>query len=619
MNAIAKSSDAVDTDRGAYWNMSTTLLSEQPATPGTKPQKEPKWWSRVYEHVETRLQALRVWRYSWWIHWGQIATYLLPTRYVWLVTPNKTWRGQQLNTAIMNGTATLAMQVCAGGLWSGLTNPSRPWFVFGPDMQHADLDADAKQWFAAVTHRMEAVLQGSNFYNQTAQMFRDEVGFGTSPMIGYEDAEDMVRFYLPCAGEYYLGASARLADNVFYREYTLNVSEIVEMFKLENCPPEVAKMWQEGGGALQTELVVAHAIEPNTSLASRMGEGDFYAVSPRFPWREIYWIRGSKSKQPLSACGFHERPFAVARWATVSNDAYGRGPGMDALGDIKQLQLMTIRQAEAVDKIARPPMGADVRLKNEPSSIRAGDITYMDTVNGKGAFWPLFEVHPDVPEKLSTVIEKIETRIKDTFFVNIFMAISQMQGVQPRNELELTQRDLERLQVLGPMIHLFETEFASPILNRVYAIMERRGLIPPKPESLRNMPVKVTYISILHLALRASQSVSLTQALKIGAGLSSAAKAAALADPLRIIDLDEAMREILEMANVDPRIVFSKSQVQKADQMRAQQAQQAQLAAITPQAVEAAKNLAATPMGGDTALSALLGASSRVGGPVGVG
>ena len=37
-----------------------------------------------------------------------------------------------------------------------------------------------------------------------AQAFQDIVVFGTAPVIVYEDFEDIIRLYLPCAGEYYL-------------------------------------------------------------------------------------------------------------------------------------------------------------------------------------------------------------------------------------------------------------------------------------------------------------------------------------------------------------------------------------------------------------------------------
>ena len=51
-------------------------------------------------------------------------------------------------------------------------------------------------------------------------------------------------------------------------------------------------------------------------------------------------------------------------------------------------------KAEAIEKMVRPPMGADPELKNERSSIPIGHITYVDTEHNKKGFWPLFEVKP---------------------------------------------------------------------------------------------------------------------------------------------------------------------------------------------------------------------------------
>jgi hypothetical protein len=75
--------------------------------------------------------------------------------------------------------------------------------------------------------------------------------------------------------------------------------------------------------------------------------------------------------------GFHENPVIAARWAIFGNDAYGRGPGMDALGDIKQLQVQQKRKAQAIDKMVNPPLLADVQLKNEPASLLPGGVTYV--------------------------------------------------------------------------------------------------------------------------------------------------------------------------------------------------------------------------------------------------
>ena len=176
-----------------------------------------------------------------------------------------------------------------------------------------------------------------------------------------------------------------------YREFTFTVKEIVEMFGVAHCPSEMKKLSGQGGGSLENEFVVAHAIEPNFAVSKRGSDEEETIVPGVFAYREIYWLKGIKTAQPLSVRGFHLKPFMAARWSTVSNDAYGRSPCMDALGDNKQIQLETRRKAEFIDKGVRPPMGANVELKNEPSSIISGMITYMSTEGDKKGFWPLFE------------------------------------------------------------------------------------------------------------------------------------------------------------------------------------------------------------------------------------
>lgn len=597
-----------------YEEMSPSLLAEQPPMTD-KPQKKSSDWGRLYNHLEGRLQGMRMWRYSWWLYWQQLAQYILPRRYKWLVTANTMWRGTPLNNSIIDGTGTLAMQVCASGMWTGLTSPSRPWFKLGIPLQNGDLDRDAEAWLTDTTKRMAVVLHQSNFYTVMAQAFQDVATFGTAPVIIYEDAEDVIRCYLPCAGEYYLAADGRMAISVFYREFTMTVAQIVDMFGLENCPQDIRLLWNEGGGSWSNEFVIAHAIEPNNPLQPwGKFKGEVQVVSSSFVYREVYWLRGQDIGGELSRRGFHERCFMTARWSTVANDPYGRSPGMDALGDIKQLQLETLRKAELIDKMVRPPMLADVDMKNEPSSIRAGEITYVDTTNGKKGFTPAFQVdHQGLPA-LTQDITTVQQRIDRTFFVDLFMAISRMEGVQPRNELELSKRDLERLQGLGPFITLFETEFATPALARVYAIMERKGLLKPMPPSLKKTPMQIEYQSILRLAQMSAEAVQMKTFFQTAGEMSAAAKAAQVPDPIRIINLDDAMRRYASVVRFDPDLLYTKDEVERHDKEHLQQQSQAQVAATTPAMVGAAKTLADTSLEGNTALTAILGGQGRPGG-----
>ena len=316
-----------------YEAMGPALLAVQPLDPPVKRAQNSKW-SQTYVHLEGRLGALRMWRYRIWAHWAELARYILPRRYHWLVVANRMDKGGQINESIYDSTATQAMQVCAAGLWSGLTSPSRPWFKFDKALPWVELDQDAKEWIADAEDRIYAILAKSNIYDILAQAFQDIVVFGTAPIIVYEDFKDVIRGYLPCAGEYFLADSGRLDNDTLYREFTLTIENIVGMFGAANCPEQIIKLWRAGKASLEQEYIIAHAIEPNFPIDR--GDGNpFKPVSDKFSFREVYWLRGLATDQPLSMRGFNEKPFFAARWTTVSNDAYGRSLGMDALPDVK--------------------------------------------------------------------------------------------------------------------------------------------------------------------------------------------------------------------------------------------------------------------------------------------
>ena len=605
-------------DVAAYENASPTLLAQQPVTPQSEPVAG-KDWTTIFTHLEARLGQMRNWRWSWWAFWAELARFILPERYKWLVVANLYARGRPLNDDIVDSTATLAMKICAAGLWTGLTSPSRPWFKLSIGLPWMQLDPDGKAWLEDTQERVYTVLAQSNFYNVMAQAFRDVATFGTAPVIIYEDREDVIRLYGPCAGEYMLSVGSRLSVDTLYREFTLTVAQIVEMFTIKACPEQVRKLWEAGGASLENEFVVAHAIEPNFALPDKNG-GSIRIVSGRYTFHEVYWLKGIMGERELSRRGFHERPFMVARWSVVSNDPYGRGPGMDAIGDTKQIQQETRRKAEFIEKGVRPPMGADPELKNAPASIMPAQITYFNTAGGqKKGFFPLFEVNPAWLAALVADIGTVAERIKECFYVPIFMAISQMEGVQPRNELELTKRDLERLQVLGPFISLFETEFASPAIQRVIQIMARKTvpgkkgpepMLLPMPKSLRGVPLKIEFTSIMRLAQRSAEAVGLKDFAITGAAASEAAKASGVPDPLRIVNWDKWYRRYAEVTNTPSDIIFTVDEVQEHDQLRANAQKQAQMVGNATTAVAAAQALGNAKVTPDTALGSAMSAIS---------
>jgi Bacteriophage head to tail connecting protein len=599
-----------------YENASAAILAAQPVFAASKPPASD--WPEIFAHLEGNLSSKRSWRYSWWQHWAILAQYELPYRYHWVIAANTFNRGFPVNDSIINNTATLAAGICANGLFTGLMSPSRPWFKLSVAIEDWPVDAEGQDWLDDSTDRILAVLSSSNLYSEAPQMFLDMSIFGTGPLIIYEDIEDVVRFYLPCAGEYFCGSGARNDIVELDREFNYTVRQIVNFFHLENCPDDVRQLWEQGGGALDREFVVAHTIEPNFAIASRSGDRRPISVVPgSFPYREVYWLRGRSTERELWRRGYREKPFICPRCTKTSNDPYGRSFGMDALGDTREVQQLERRIGEYAEKGTRPPMGAPVELENKPSSILPGEITFFNSMDGKQKFEPLFEVSPQWMPALTAHIEKVENRINRAFKTDLFMMISQMEGIQPKNQLELSMRQAEKIQQIGPTIELFEQE-ASVMIQRVMGIMARRpsrnpgnvGMFKRPPASLRGAPLGITYTSQMKLMQKAAQTASMERLAGMAGSISEAAIATQgqVPNPIRIVKWDDFLREYGKLTENRAKLFYTPQEVAEMDKQRAQQAQEQQMAAMALPAAQAGETLSKTPVGaGQSALGAVLG------------
>ena len=64
-------------------------------------------------------------------------------------------------------------------------------------------------------------------------------------------------------------------------------------------------------------------------------------------------------------------------------DVYGNSPGMEALGDIKQLQHEQLRKAQGIDYQTKPPLQVPAYMKNRDVDSLPGGVTYVDGQQGK--------------------------------------------------------------------------------------------------------------------------------------------------------------------------------------------------------------------------------------------
>lgn len=590
----------------AYETAGPTQLALQPANAPKRQFKPNEEWLILKQHAEARLNMMRSWRFSWAQHWQLLETYLLPRRGIFIntamPTPNTMIRGVPINQAIVDPTGTYAMRRCAAGMMSGLMSPSRPWFKLKEALKDRDeSDADAQLWFEKVEDLMYDIMARSNFYDAGAQMFEDLVTFGTGPMIIYEDAMDVIRCYNPCCGEYFLGSSSANRVEPLYRQFVFTISQIVEMFELENCPRDVQQMWAQKGSALEVEKIVCHSIEPNFAVQPSETHPAVGVVPGGFAWREVYWIWGSSDEYPLSFRGFVDQPHIAPRWAVTSNDPYGRSPGMDVLPDIMQLQVETLRKAEAIEKMVRPPLLASMELKNEPSSILPGKVTYVGNLGPEKGMRPIYTVSPNI-EHMSQDIALVQKRVEIGFFNDLFMMLETAAN-KNMTAYEVAQRQQEKLQVLGPVIERLQNEALGPAIKRVFRILERKGRLPELPPSLEGTKLGIEYVGMLSIAQRAASTAGLERFASVMGQMQAA-------DPnvADIWDKDKWTERYAEDLFLpkdilrDPKLVAQMRQ-QRQQMLQQQQAQQTALAAV-----QGAKTMSEIDVGGgQNAVQAMLG------------
>lgn len=545
-------------------------------------------------HLDGRLFAMRDDRYSWWIHWRELAVYILPRRYRWLVTPNQQSRGQEINQAIIDSTGTVAARALSAGMMSGNTSPTRQWFNLRIQGFGTDENDPVNEWLSEVRTRMMRVFQESNFYNAAAVVYMDLAVFGTAPIIIYEDSENIIHCINPCAGEYYVANNDKGVVGVLYREFTMTVGALVEWFGEENVSDPILTSYKRGGGELQQEIKVAHAIEPN--------RGPIKAVPEKFAWREIYWEYGGPDTDKfLAKRGFYEVPFACPRWDISGNDAYGRSPGMDALGDIKQLQMETKRKAQAIDKLANPPMVADVELQNKPASTLPGGVTFLAKKEGVG-FKPAYENFRPPIKDLMVDIQDIRERIRQIFFNDLFLMFQQLEA-EPRSATAIDARKEEKMIMLGPVLERLQTEFHDKVIDRTFQIMLRGGLLPDPPEEIQGHPIQVEYVSMLAAAQKAVETAGIERLFQWVGQL-----AGAKPDLLEKPDWEYSIEKYSSLLGNDPKLLVDSDTYKALLKNKQQQQAMAANAQMGEQVANASKNLSQTEVGGGiNAVQALLG------------
>lgn len=536
--------------------------------------------------------------------------FILPSRAKFFVEDRN--RGDRRNQKIIDSTGTMAANTLASGMMSGVTSPARPWFrLAAPDPDLNEVGA-VKQWLYLVGQRMNYVFIKSNLYNILPMCYKELGVFGTAPISIEEDFDRVIHVSSYPVGSYRIAKDSKGRVNVFFREYSMTVRQLVQMFGKRDKSGEVTN-WhnfsnhvkdQYDRGLLETWVDVCYVIAPNEDYV----HGSPFAKNKKYA--SCYYERGLASGKSymdgadddryLRESGFDYFPILCPRWSVNAEDVYSTDyPGLVALGDIKELQHGEKKAAKAIDKMVDPPMVAPSSMQNSKSSILPGDITYSDTRQGDSGFRPAHEVRLELGP-LAERQDQIRRRISRAFYEDLFLMLSQ----SDRRDItarEIDERHEEKLLAVGPVLEQLNQDLLDPLIDITFDIMQRQGLIPPAPPELQGVPLKVEYISVMAQAQKAIGVGSHERLMQTILQIMPVNPS--IADK---VDFDQWTDVYAENLSVTPGVIRTDEATAEIRQGKAQaQAQQAKLQAIE-QGASAAKNLSQADTSGDNALTRVM-------------
>lgn len=522
----------------------------------------------------SRLSALKTERSSWDTHWKDVSQYQFPRAGRFLTSDTND--GKKKHQLIYDNTAIFAVRTLAAGMMSGVTSPARPWFRLG--LQDKDMMefGPVKQWLHDSAEILRAVFAASNTYNSLHACYEELGAFGTWADVVLPDYDNVIHHYPLTIGEYYLSTNHKGQVDTLCREMKMTVAQVVEQFGKENCSAAVRNLWNRGSYDVWVDVV--HMIQPrrNRDYSKRDAKN--------MPFESCYFEPGKEAHDRyLSESGFKRFPALCPRWAVTGQDIYGRSPGMEALGDVKQLQFAQQRKAQAIEYQVNPPLQVPTAYKDAAQNRLPGGVMYVDAMSPSGGVRSAFDVNLRLDYLLAD-IQDVRDRIRQAYYADLFLMLASQPANGRMTATEVAERHEEKLLMLGPVLERLHNELLSPLVDMTFERCADAGILPPAPPELQGSEIDIEFISVLAQAQRAVAVNGMERLLSTAVSL-----APIKPEVLDKINFDQVIDDLGNAFGVNPAIVVPDDQAAETRAQRAQAMQAQASAATAPQLVESAK------------------------------
>lgn len=516
-----------------------------------------------------------------------------------LILPSRgLFRGEETESLrdanLFNPAAQRALRKAAAGMTQAITPASDPWFRHA-FLSRADREATGgNEYVDTVDARIRAVLSAGSFYQAVHAFNKELLAFGCALLSCESSPRTVARFACQTCGTYAVALDEDRMLACVVRRLKMTPRELAERFGRDRLFDVTRKMLDDKPYA---PVEVVHVVQRRENADASRRDG------LNMPFAS-YWYE-ENGEHLLHEGGFRSMPFFFTVWEEARG-IYGTGPGDEALADQKGIEAWELRKMLGIEKMIDPPLLAPGTLKRHVR-VAPGEVVSDSAATQNNALRPLYEVNfgPAV-QYVQQEVQQISMRIEDVMMANIFANMSLETRPAGMTMTEYMDRRRRSAELMGPTVSAYEPRVLNPLIERVFALLDEAGMLPPPPDGLSEWAtLSVSYQSPMAQMLEQSGAVATVQFMEQVAPLVQVNP-----EIFDKLDTDQMVDELAQRMGVPASIIRSDEQVAAIRRQRAeaQAAQQAQ--AVAMMQAEAAAKLGGVSTQG-TVAGELLGADGE--------
>jgi hypothetical protein len=379
--------------------------------------------------------------------------------------PGKEFQGTAQNTRVYDTTAVEGVKTFVSKLHDTMTPPGVQWASLEIDDRGADDDEATVQSLEAeqmelnkYVRQLFTYIHASNFDTVINECYYD-LCIGTAALVinQYTDDQPFLCTSIPMDKLAIEEAANGNIESWFRTWQNLKIAELHTRWPKINLTPD---------------LIGDMLGDPDAKVRMVYEGVAYFAKEPK-PYLYAVW-----SDTGILYCEYLESsPGIIWRFQKTNNETWGRGPVMEALPSIISLnEVARIELASANLNTFRPYMGFSDAVFN-PHTFKLEPFTIIPIApigtNGQVPLIPL----PDSsnPQFSQLTIQDLRLQIKALLFAE---EPADGPGIQPQTKYELSQKQQNLAQKIGPLFSRLQQECTVPVIKRFAHILHTMGKLP---------------------------------------------------------------------------------------------------------------------------------------------